>query len=275
MARVSIESRAERSGRRLTYGDAMRTPIVFLHGGGLAAVSWTPHMTLLGDERHMLALDLPAHGAERHRRWTTMDDAADAVSRALRERGLGRVHVVGFSLGADVALRLIARHPALVDAAVLTGISTSPVPWWGRLLDVMSWPVMAMPFTHRLLAREMRLSDDLRRAHLASTRPVRIGDYSRLSRQVLAGVSLAGVELASTRVLALAGQRESAHCRRSAVILTRRLTAAGLESEAAFVPRAGHSWPLSSPAAVADIVRAWIDRPGVVDPRLVRYAAPA
>lgn len=273
MARISIGSRAERARGHQLYRDVMQTPIVFLHGGGLAAVSWTPHMSLLGDEGPVLAVDLPAHGAQRHRRWTTMDDAADDVAGALRERGLDRVHVVGFSLGADVALRVIARHPAMVDAAVLTGISTSPVPWWERVLDVMSWPVMAMPLTHRLLARGMRLPDDVRRAHLASTGPVRIGDYSRLSRQVLAGVSLDGVELASARVLALAGQRESAHCRRSAVMLARRMTEAGLESEAAFVPRAGHSWPLSFPATVADIVRAWIDRPGVVDPRLVRYAA--
>ena len=58
-----------------------------------------------------------------------MAGAATAVAELIRSRvGTGRVHVVGFSLGAQVGVQLLATAPELVDRAVLCGTIINAMP---------------------------------------------------------------------------------------------------------------------------------------------------
>lgn len=58
----------------------------------------------------------------------TMDDCADDVLGLVDELGLDRVHVVAQSMGGDVAVRVAARRPELVDRMVLLGSSAREEP---------------------------------------------------------------------------------------------------------------------------------------------------
>ena len=59
-----------------------------------------------------------------------MGRAATAVAELIRSRvGTGRAHVVGFSLGAQVGVQLLATEPKLVDRAVLSGTVINTTPW--------------------------------------------------------------------------------------------------------------------------------------------------
>ncbi|MDG5493940.1 alpha/beta fold hydrolase [Niveispirillum sp. BGYR6] len=95
-------------------------PLVLLHGLGGDALTWQFNVTAFaGGERKVLALDLPGHGT------STLDvggarvcDLADWVENLLDQRGLGRVDLVGHSLGARVALDL-AHRPGRVRRASL------------------------------------------------------------------------------------------------------------------------------------------------------------
>ncbi|MET0821435.1 MAG: alpha/beta fold hydrolase [Aeromicrobium sp.] len=58
----------------------------------------------------------------------TMDDCADDVLRLVDDLGLDRVHVVAQSMGGDVAVRVAARRPGLVDRMVLLGSSAREEP---------------------------------------------------------------------------------------------------------------------------------------------------
>lgn len=50
-----------------------------------------------------------------------LDAAVADLAQFLEQHGVRRTHVVGLSLGAIVAVRLAAQHPALVDRLVLAG----------------------------------------------------------------------------------------------------------------------------------------------------------
>lgn len=58
----------------------------------------------------------------------TMDDCADDVLSLLDRLGLDRVHVVAQSMGGDVAVRVAARRPGLVDRLVFLGSSVRAEP---------------------------------------------------------------------------------------------------------------------------------------------------
>lgn len=58
----------------------------------------------------------------------SMDDCADDVIALVDSLGVGRVHVVAQSMGGDVAVRVAARRPDLVDRLVLLGTSAREEP---------------------------------------------------------------------------------------------------------------------------------------------------
>lgn len=101
-------------------------PLVMLHGGGPGASSWTNFGSALpgfaGDFRTIL-VDQPGFGASdkpavegNYYRF-----AADHVVALLDELGIGRVHLLGNSLGGGTAMRLALEHPERVGRLVLMG----------------------------------------------------------------------------------------------------------------------------------------------------------
>jgi 3-oxoadipate enol-lactonase len=58
----------------------------------------------------------------------TMDQCADDILDLLDRLGLERVHVVAQSMGGDVAVRVAARRPEVVDRMVLLGTSAREEP---------------------------------------------------------------------------------------------------------------------------------------------------
>lgn len=91
------------------------TPIVLLHGVTLNWQSMNDVGSALGDSAHIYACDLPGHGRSD---WVDRDyllfDYVDEISAFVREvSGSGSV-LIGFSLGALVAIGVAAQVPELI-----------------------------------------------------------------------------------------------------------------------------------------------------------------
>lgn len=91
-------------------------PVVLLHGVGLQADAWGPQIGALGGTHHLIAPDMPGHGQSPcpAAAMTVADYAATVlpVLEGLSEPAL----VVGHSMGAMIALELVARWPEKVCA---------------------------------------------------------------------------------------------------------------------------------------------------------------
>ena len=103
--------------------------IVFLHGGDMSGWSWEPVVERMPQYR-CLVPDLPQFGKSFQQGPFEMGRAATAVAELIRSRvGIGVAHVVGFSLGAQVGVQLLATEPKLVDRAVLCGTLINTMPY--------------------------------------------------------------------------------------------------------------------------------------------------
>jgi pimeloyl-ACP methyl ester carboxylesterase len=103
----------------LAASDAVRRPVVFLHGLSSPSTSWTPAMEHLGSRWRTFALDLRGHGRSEHTpsRYGLADYCAD-VARLLVEIGESAI-LVGHSLGGMVAAELAQVGHPLVSAVFL------------------------------------------------------------------------------------------------------------------------------------------------------------
>ena len=101
-------------------------PLLLLHGMGSTHDDFVALRPQLDSEYTVLAPDLPGHGesaplSER----PTVDAITDTIEADLDDLGHDRVHMLGNSLGARVALELAGRRRALsVVATSPSGLNT-------------------------------------------------------------------------------------------------------------------------------------------------------
>jgi pimeloyl-ACP methyl ester carboxylesterase len=100
-------------------------PLVLLHGAFSAiGTSFGRILPGLSKSRQVVAFELQAHGRTADiDRPLTLEGMADDVAQAIRQLGLGQADVLGYSLGAGVALHAAIRHPEAVRKLVLVSVT--------------------------------------------------------------------------------------------------------------------------------------------------------
>ena len=111
---------ADVNGQHIFYSvHGAGKPLILLHGG-IDPDSFGSNLAELAKGRQVMAVHLQAHGrtpdTDRPLRCETL---GDAVAALIGHLNLGKADVMGYSLGAFVALQTAIRHPDVVDRLVL------------------------------------------------------------------------------------------------------------------------------------------------------------
>ncbi|MGH2519178.1 MAG: 2-succinyl-6-hydroxy-2,4-cyclohexadiene-1-carboxylate synthase, partial [Chloroflexota bacterium] len=117
-------------GRRLNSGQhtfnvrlaGSGPPLLLLHGFTGSSANWLPLLPRLAAEHHVLALDLIGHGDSDAPTATAayaMDAAVHDLATLLDALRVPRADVLGYSMGARVALAFAVHQPARVRRLVL------------------------------------------------------------------------------------------------------------------------------------------------------------
>jgi 2-succinyl-6-hydroxy-2,4-cyclohexadiene-1-carboxylate synthase len=249
------------------------SPLLLVHGFTGRGTSWGSHATAFARWRRVISVDLPGHG----RSGIPSDPARASVERTADDLAviLGRVRatpadVIGYSLGARVALRLAIAHPRVVRRLVLespsAGLQTERERIARRTIDatladrlerdgieafVDEWERQPVFASHRLLpavtAARLR-SERLRNrpAGLAtSLRGAGQGVMTPL-RDRLGGVR--------ARTLVIAGALDAAGCARAGIV------AAGIpDARFEVLAGAGHTPHLETPIAFRSLALAFLE----------------
>lgn len=104
-------------GAALTYhAEGEGAPVIALHGSASTGAQWRSLVGYIGGRFRVFTPDLPGYGrSEAPRREAGLAGDAAAIA-ALVERIGGRVHLVGHSYGAAVALKLATLRPELAKS---------------------------------------------------------------------------------------------------------------------------------------------------------------
>jgi pimeloyl-ACP methyl ester carboxylesterase len=124
----------EANGVRLHYVEAGQgTPVILVHG---LACDHVPNWMLprlfqrLARRYRVIALDIRGHGKsdKPHDPAQYGLELVDDVVRLMDHLGIGKAHVVGYSLGGFITLKLALRHPARLLSAAPCGAGWSANP---------------------------------------------------------------------------------------------------------------------------------------------------
>ena len=232
--------------------------IVFLHGGYMSGWSWEPVVERMQRYR-CLVPDLPQYGKSFRQGPFEMGRATDAVAELIRSRvGTGRAHVVGFSLGAQVGVQLLATEPKLVDRAVLCGTVINTMPGV-RLTQLLLRSLTRTAWFRWVIKRHWN-------AHQPGIPSAEIDDYREDMRHKT-GAELAHIVLASagftlpeglaksdTPTLFVTGANEMRCVRRWAAALAQPMPN-GVDRVAVGMR---HDWPLRYPDLFSRTIDGWL-----------------
>lgn len=102
-------------------------PVVLVHGLSVSSRYMVPTARLLASRRAVYAPDLPGFGASaKPRRVLDIPGLAEALLGWMDTSGLGRVVMLGNSLGCQIVAEVGARRPERLAAAILVGPTADP-----------------------------------------------------------------------------------------------------------------------------------------------------
>ena len=234
--------------------------IIFIHGAAWTRAMWLPQVAALADTFHIVALDLPGHGALANEPFT-LKRAIAVVDQAVALAPQGRAVIVGLSLGGYVAMAFAAQAPERCASLVLSGCAIEYYGLLGRLSQLGAALSLRIYRPARIAAMQS--------ASLRSAYPPEIADA-----QIAAGFSFQALpasyrELARRRfrpllrtypgpVLILNGERDWLNRRSEA-----RQLAATQHGRLQVIADAGHLCNLDQPAVFTLVVREWLTSVGV------------
>ena len=107
--------------------------IVLLHPFALTMMVWRDVVPLLEKDFHVVAFDALGHGkSDKPLRMLRIETLVVSLHHLLDVLQLGRVILIGNSMGGGEAIAYAARHPERVDAVVLAGsVGLAFHPWYG------------------------------------------------------------------------------------------------------------------------------------------------
>lgn len=148
--------------------DRRKAPtILLIHGLGASSRYMIPLGSKLQHKFDVYAVDLPGFGRSSRPDWTlSLDELAESLYFLITTLGLTRLQLLGNSLGCQVIMRLLYKHPGIADRAVLIGPTMDPsaaaIAQAGRLLldaiyePVQLWIIMIQEYFKAGIKRDIQ-----------------------------------------------------------------------------------------------------------------------
>jgi pimeloyl-ACP methyl ester carboxylesterase len=221
-------------------------PVLLLHGGGVAGWMWDSLRGRLEPDYTVLVPDLPGHGRSANESYVSHSETVAALSHLLAATVPGRpVTVIGFSLGAQLAIQLASEHPGIIRQTVIISAQAKAIPFTGFTLGALgaSAPLARKRWFAKLQARELFIPPRLMEDYISTSAGITkatllaaVGDNVRFQLP-------AGWSTFPGRALVMVGQRERGLMRDSAAAIHAALPG----SELAVIDGCGHGIPLQRP----------------------------
>lgn len=249
-------------------------PIVFLHGWSARADFFAPQQALAGADIRFIAPDLPGHGRNQCPGVPlTIGNLADALAGMLATLDLAGAVLVGWSMGASVALDCLARHGAARAAGLVVVDMTAKVAndaqWTlglrgGPTADDMMraavrmethWTSYVERITPLMFAPSMRRDDPIYQRAAAAVAANDGATMAGLWRSLAAADHRETIRRLDLPVLAIGGAQSQLYGPEVARWIARHAR----NGRALSIAGAGHAPQLEAPDAFNAAVRAFVD----------------
>lgn len=251
------------------YGPLDASTIVFIHGAFLGGWMWKKQVEYFNDY-HCLVPDLPGQGQSINHKPFSIKTSAEQIAELIRNKAHnGKAHVVGFSLGAQILVRLLKTSPEVIDHAIVNSALVRHIPLSGLLIKTiprLSLMLAGNRLFSRLQAKSYHLSGEDFEKYYSETKQITLDTYERVTKENMTFRLPEGMNRVNVPTLVIAGEKELGVMRKSA----EDLVCAIPNTEGFIIKGVEHTFCFENPDLYHKVVRAWITDAPLQDERLQR-----
>lgn len=244
------------------YGDQHLPQLLFIHGGGVGPWMWDQVIQELTTHFQCIVVTLPYHGQEVSKQEGQFNESTftiesyshyliDQVKGVRNDKAIG---VVGFSLGAQIALELLSLSPHLFKFAMInsglctsTGIPSTLI----KPMITMTAPLAKLKSFAQLQASTLYIPASLFQSYFTLSKSITTTQLTEIMRTNMNYRLKPSFDLTTADVHITYGAKENVAIKNSARTISERLP----QATTYVVPKLGHGFPLAEPVLFANYIK--------------------
>ena len=235
--------------------------IVFLHNEGIAGWMWDEQLKAFSDY-HCIIPDLPGHGKSAEVKPVIVQDAADMIIDIIKNKAKnGKAHLVGLSMGAQIAVQILSTAPEVVNHVLISGAlvrNSQPTESFLELMDnLIALYLPDKDKTIRIMSyvRSYNIPKNLRSKFKESTYVIEPYSLDKILRETILFKMPDNLEHANVPVLVMRGEKDYGIINESALNLLNVLP----NSKGAMALKVGHLWNIENPEMFNNVLKSWLN----------------
>ena len=240
------------------YGDKNAPLIVFLHGGGVSSWMWDKQVRYFR-HYHCITIDLPEQGGSKYTENFTIQLSAEKINELIEKIANGKkVIVVGFSLGAQIAIQMLSINPSLIDYAFINSALVRPSLFVKKMIKPsikLTFPLVKNKTFSKLQAKTLYIEEEYFETYYKETNQMKSDTLIRILEENMSFEIPKDFKKAEGQILVTVGEKEKAVMKKSTIdIVSNNPNCTGI-----IIPNAGHGISLLNPDFFNKMMEKWIE----------------
>lgn len=238
------------------YGNPEGEILLFVHGGGVDAWMWQQQIPNF-NEYHILVPTLQGHGARSGDSGFSIHESAKELLELVVQKDQGKpIHIVGFSIGAQICLEMIRLSPDLIHSAMINSALLKPMKYAVPFISPMirlTYPLIQNRQFAKLQAQQLYLDSAYFEQYFTASKKMKRRTLIEMLQENLVFSLPHNLESSTTRILATVGTKETRQVKDSALLLSQLPNCQSL-----LISDIGHGFPIAKPDAFNRLLSQWL-----------------
>ncbi|MEO4052977.1 alpha/beta hydrolase [Solibacillus sp. CAU 1738] len=239
------------------YGDTSAPLLMFLHGGGVSGWMWdkqVQHFT----NYHCIVPDLPEQGKSGNTENFSIKRSAEMLLALIEAKAQNKqVIVIGFSLGAQIAVQMVSMKSHMIDYAIVNSALVRPMPFSKSFISLSvkcTYPLINIKSFSKLQAKTLYVDQDYFEQYYRDSAAMKCETLVRILQENMAFHIPEQFHKAESKILITVGEKEKGIMKKSAADLVNN----NPNCKGVILPNIGHGVSLAKPDFFNRMVEGWI-----------------
>lgn len=239
------------------YGNLEGPLLVFVHGGGVGGWMWDKQIIYF-NEFHCLVPTLQGHGNRSDETSFSIHGSALEIIQLIKQKKVEKdVHIIGFSIGAQICLEIVRLAPKLIKTAVINSAVAIPTKYMVPFISPtikMTFPLIKNKAFAKAQAKQLYMDGEYFKKYYEESIKMNATTLINVLKENMAFSLPKNFSNSTVPVLVTAGEKEKGLVKKS----VRKMVERNEHFEYFFVPTIGHGFPVAKPDLFNQVLEDWI-----------------
>ena len=241
------------------YGDKNAPLMVFLHGGGVSSWMWDKQIQYFTNY-HCVTIDLPEQGKSNHIDHFSIRESAEKIIELIERIANGKkIIVIGFSLGAQVAIQMLSMNPNIINNAVINSALVRPSAFVRKMIRPsikLTYPLIGNRYFSKVQSKTLYVGEEYFETYYKESSQMKSDTLIRILKENMSFKIPNDFNKARGKILVTVGEKEKAIMKKSTMdIVSSNSNCIGI-----IIPNVGHGISLLNPIFFNQMIENWLHK---------------